>query len=124
MDARGDRQAGPNEAELVVLDALWSGVINGWDDDARHTKFLDHARSIGALPDAARRYGRLRDEPERGEMAKKRLAAIALLATNELYATASKRPTRKVPGWLVAVGLSVCLSLLGWAAWAFSAAGR
>lgn len=119
MDARG-----PDEAQLVVLDALWTGVVNSWDDDDRHHRFLDHARLVGALPEAARRYGSLREDPERGEQAKKRLAAIALLATNELYATRSKRPTKKVPGWLVAVAVSVCVALLGWAAWAFALGSR
>lgn len=115
-----DEAAGPTDADLVVLEALWSGVINSWDDESRHTKFLDHARSIGLLTEAARRYGLLRDDPERGEMATKRLGAIALLATNELYATRTSRPARRTPGWVVAVGVAVCVALMGWAAWAFS----
>lgn len=124
MDARGDSPKGPDPAQLAILDALWTGVVNSWDDEDRHNRFLDHAREIGALPEAARHYGSLRDDPERGELAKKRLGAIALLATNELYATASKRPTRRVPGWLVAVAVSVCIGLLGWAAWAFGMSQR
>ncbi|MGZ3473286.1 MAG: hypothetical protein ACXWUG_02570 [Polyangiales bacterium] len=111
---------GPSEADVVVLEALWSGVINGWDDDARHTKFLDHARNVGALPEAARRYGKIKDDPERGELAKKRLAAIALLATNELYATRTTKPNKRVASWIVALGVTVCFALLGWAAWAFT----
>jgi hypothetical protein len=119
----------PDDSELdpadrAVLDALWTGVINGWDDDDRHRKFLDHAREVGALLEAARRYGSLRDDPERSPLAKKRLAAISLLATNELYATRTSRPTRKVPGWLVALAVIICVVLLGWAAWAFGMASR
>lgn len=108
----------------VVLDALWTGVVNGWDDDDRHRKFLDHARETGALMEAARRYGSLRDDEERGESARKRLAAIALLATNELYATKTPAPARKIPSWVVAVAATVCAALLGWAAWAFGRGGR
>lgn len=119
MDARGDSQTRPDEAQLVVLQALWTGVINDWDDDDRHTRFLDQARQIGALPDAARLYGSLRDDPERGPAAKKRLAAIALVATNELYATRAKRPAGRPPAWLVSLAVTVCVTLLGWAAWAF-----
>lgn len=108
------------EADRVVLDALWSGVINDWDDDERHTKFLDHARNVGALPEAARRYGKIKDDPERGELAKKRLGAIALLATQQLYATRTTKPNKRVATWIVALGLAVCFALLGWAAWAFT----
>jgi hypothetical protein len=113
-------EAGPSEADLVVLDALWSGVINGWDDDERHTKFLDHARNVGALPEAARRYGKLKEDPERGELAKKRLGAIALLATQQLYATRTSKTTKRANRWIVMVGVAVCLALLGWAALAFT----
>jgi hypothetical protein len=111
-------------ADRLVLDALWTGVVNGWDDDVRHAKFLDHAHATGFLMEAARRYGSLREDEERGAEAKKRLAAIALLATNELYATKTPAPTKKVPTWLVAVATTVCLTLLGWAAWAFGMASR
>ena len=64
MGAPDDSELDP--ADRAVLDALWTGVINGWDDDDRHRKFLDHAREVGALMEAARRYGSLRDDPERG----------------------------------------------------------
>ena len=113
---------GLTEADRVVLDALWSGVINDWEDDSRHTKFLDHARIAGALPEAARRYGRIKEDPERGDLAKRRLAAIALLATNDLYATRTGKPSKRLAQWVLAAGLAVCTALLGWAAWAF--AGR
>jgi hypothetical protein len=112
------------QADRLVLDALWTGVVNGWDDDDRHRKFLDHARETGALMEAARRYGSLRDDPERGEAAKKRLGAIALIATNELYATKTAAPVRRIPSWLVAVAATICAALLAWAAWAFGMASR
>jgi hypothetical protein len=119
----------PDDSELdpadqAVLDALWTGVINGWDDDDRHRKFLDHAREVGGLMEAARRYGTLKDDRERGPLAKKRLTAITLLATNELYATRTSRPARKAPGWLVVLAVVICVGLLGWAAWAFGMASR
>lgn len=112
------------DANARVLDALWTGVVNGWEDDVRHAKFLDHAHASGDLMEAARRYGSLREDAERGEQAKKRLATIALLATNELYATKTPAPVRKVPAWVVALATTVCLALLGWAAWAFGMASR
>jgi hypothetical protein len=113
-----------SDPDRLVLDALWSGVVNDWEDDDRHRKFLDYAHQTGALLEAARRYGSLRDDPERGTMAQKRIAAIALLATNELYATRTPPPSKKVPGWLVAVAVTICGVLLAWAAWSFGMASR
>lgn len=104
-----------DEADAIVFDALWSGVVNGFETDQRHAKFLDHAHRTGRLLDAARRYGALKDDPERGEGAKKRLAAITLLATHEMLSTkthARKRP----PAWLYVLTVLVCGGLLAWVA--------
>lgn len=111
-----------NEADLLVFDALWSGVVNDWTSDARHLKFVEHARSAGALLEAAKRYGALKDDADRGDIARKRLSTIATLATQELLATKTEAKTR-TPFWLVAFGLLVCSALLGVAfyfAWGFS----
>lgn len=99
-------------ADLLVFDALWSGVVNDWDSADRHHKFLEHANGAGALLEAAKRYGALKDDPERGEEAKKRLKAIALLATHELFMTKTE-PPRKSPTWLFLLALLVCASLVG-----------
>ncbi|MEO7097230.1 MAG: hypothetical protein ABI175_28475 [Polyangiales bacterium] len=128
MDSSPDDQERPgdfvpmSEADLLVFDALWSGVVNDWPSDDRHLKLIEHARSAGALLEAAKRYGALKDDAERGEMARKRLSTIALLATQELLATKSD-PKPRTPVWVVAVGVAVCLTLLGVAfyfAWGFS----
>ena len=111
-----------SEADLLVFDALWSGVVNDWTSDERHHKFVEHARAAGALLEAAKRYGALKDDAERGEIAKKRLSTIALLATQELLATKTEARTR-TPVWVVALGVLVCSALLGVAlyfAWGFS----
>jgi hypothetical protein len=111
-----------SEADLLVFDALWSGVVNDWTADDRHLKFIEHARAAGALLEAAKRYGALKDDATRGEIAKKRLSTIALLATQELLATKTD-PKPRTPVWLVAVGVVVCATLLGVAfyfAWGFS----
>ncbi len=99
-------------ADLVVFDALWSGVINDWDSADRHGKFLDHANGAGALLEAAKRYGTLKDDEGRGEEAKKRLKAIAMLATNELLMTKTE-PPRRSPTWLYLLAFAVCASLVG-----------
>jgi hypothetical protein len=111
-----------SEADLLVFDALWSGVVNDWTADDRHHKFIEHARAAGALLEAAKRYGALKDDEARGEIAKKRLSTIALLATQELLATKTD-PKPRTPVWVVALGVLVCSALLGIAfyfAWGFS----
>jgi hypothetical protein len=106
---------GDSTADAIVFDALWSGVVNDFDNDERHAKFLDHAHRSGALLDAARRYSALKDDPERGAQAKKRLAAISLLATHALLATKST-PRKRPPAWLYVLTVLVCTGLLGWVA--------
>ena len=101
-----------SETEQVVFDALWSGVINGWESVERHQRFIEHARLAGMFLEAAKRYGALRDDLERGAVAKKQLSTIALLATNELLATRSPPPSKRAPTWLVVVAVVVCVSLL------------
>ncbi len=103
----------------MVFDALWTGVVNGWDQDDRHRKFLEHVARIHAFTEAAKRYGALKDDATRGEEAKKRLSAVSLLATQELLATKTPSRGKGPPGWLWALGTAVCLGLLGWAAYAY-----
>lgn len=103
----------------IVFDALWSGVINDWDNDDRHHRFLEHARLEGSLLDAAARYRPLKDDPERALVAQKRLEAIAFLATQELLAHKTER-RKGTPRWVVALAVSVCLALLAWVFAAFT----
>ncbi len=99
----------------IVFDALWTGVINDWQNEDRHHKFLDHARQDGgSLLEAAARYRRLKDDEERGPVAQKRLAAIVLLATQEMLAQKSAPAAKTPPRWVTALAVSVCLGLLGW----------
>jgi len=81
-----------------MVDVLWTQVCDGWDDDKRHQAFIQYCREHELLGEAARRYRDISDgvtapassdeppegpyrsaKPQRDE-AKKRLAAIALLA--------------------------------------------
>jgi hypothetical protein len=119
-DARDDLVPATH-SDLIVLDALWSGVVNDWSNEERHVKALEHAQRMGLLMELARRYGALKEDGERGAVAKKRLDAIALVATSELLATRSS-PPRRSPAWLWALGVVVCAALLavaffyGWGA--------
>jgi len=100
-------------SDMLLLDALWSGVVNDWANEDRHAKALEHAQKLGLLLELARRYGTLRDDAERGETAKKRLETIALVATTEMLATRTSPPLRRSPVWLWALGIAVGATLLG-----------
>ena len=119
-DARDDLVPA-TPADLLVLDALWSGVVNDWESEERHLKALEHAQRNGLLMELARRYGTLKEDAERGAAAKKRLDAIAMVATTEMLATRTER-ARKSPAWLWVLGFAVCAGLLaiaffwGWGA--------
>ena len=115
---------GDDDADDIVFDALWTGVVNGWKSAERHDKFLDQTRRMHAFTEAARRYGALKDDPDRGAEARKRLAAIALLATHELLVTKTPTSVRKTPGWVYVVTIVVCVGLLGWATYYAFGMGR
>lgn len=73
-----------------AFDTLWLEVLAAWADPQRHDAFLVCARAAGRLADAAARYRALRDDPERGAEARRRLGAIALLAASSLEAHRSR----------------------------------
>jgi len=96
-----------------VLDALWGRVLEGWSDDARHAMLIEHALRTQALPEVAGRYRALLGDPEKGAVAKKKLDAVVVAATQMLFATRTPRPGR-VPLPITATALAVCALLLGW----------
>ncbi|MGA3119800.1 MAG: hypothetical protein ABSF69_03425 [Polyangiaceae bacterium] len=100
-----------------VLDALWQRVLAAWEEDKAHGALLDHALHTESLPEIARRYRALVDDPQKGRGAKKKVDAIVVAATHLLLSTRTPRPVRvPLPITLSAFGLSV--AMLGWLAWA------
>ncbi len=100
-----------------VLDALWERVLAAWEEDHPHRALLDHALHTQALPEIARRYRALVDDPQKGGRAKKKVDAIVVAATHLLLSTKTPRPGRvPLPITLSAFGL--CIAMLGWLAWA------
>jgi hypothetical protein len=80
----------------AALEALWQRVIEAWDDDKPHAALLEYALRTEHLPEVAGRYRALKDDPERGERAHKRLDAIVVAATQLMMSM--KTPARtKVP---------------------------
>ncbi|HEX3343034.1 MAG TPA: hypothetical protein VHS09_00625 [Polyangiaceae bacterium] len=101
----------------AVLEALWSRVLEAWDDDKTHAALIDHAMRAQRLPEAAGRYRALVDDPEKGARAKKKLDAIVLAATQMLLAMKTPKPG-KVPLPITLSAFGVCALLLAWLGWA------
>jgi hypothetical protein len=100
----------------AVLEALWKRVLDAWDDEKTHAALLDHALREQLLPEIAGRYRGLADDPEKGALAKKKLDAIVLAATQMLMAMKTPKPG-KVPLPITLSALGICAVLLSWLAW-------
>lgn len=67
-----------------VLEALWKRVLDGWDEEATHSVFLDYCQKSDRLVDAAVRYRGMAGDRERAQLSEKKLKAVALLAMTRL----------------------------------------
>jgi hypothetical protein len=105
------------ERRDAVLEALWKRVIEAWDDDKTHAALIEHALREQRLPEVAAYYGALSKDPQKSAVARKKLDAIVVAATQMLMAM--KTPERgKVPLPITLSAFGVCAALLGWLAWA------
>jgi hypothetical protein len=110
--ARREAEAPPDAAAASVdpLPGLWEHALARWGDERAHDAFLEHCRAAGRLGEAARRYRHeLESEARHGdadgrEIARRRLAAIGVLALAELQASRVP-PEDAHRGWRVAVWL-------------------
>jgi hypothetical protein len=101
-----------NEIEDPILDAMWKGTLQAWDDEKRHAALLDYALRNEKLPILAGNYRALKDDTDKGPLAKKRLDAIVLAATQMLMSMKTPKPTRS-PLWLTATAGLVMLLIVG-----------
>jgi hypothetical protein len=106
-----------DEPRDAVLEALWTRVLEAWDDDRTHTALIDHALRTQRLPEAAGHYRALSEDPEKGAVARKKLDAIVLAATQMLMAMKTPRPG-KVPLPITLSAAGICATLLAGLAWA------
>lgn len=104
------------EAKDPVLEALWKRLLEAWDDDKTHAALLDHAIRSQQLPEIAGRYRALSEDSEKGALAKKKLDAIVVAATQMLMSMKTPKPGKTpLPITLSAAGVAALL--LGWLAW-------
>ena len=106
-----------SEDQDPIFEALWKRTLEAWDDEKTHAACLEHALREKELPVLAGRYRELRDDPERGPVAKKRIDAILAAATQMLFAMKTPRPT-KTPSWLFWSALLTCAVMLLYVAYA------
>ncbi len=81
----------------ALFEALWKRALEAWDDEKPHAALLEHALKNEKLPDLAGRYRSLKDDPEKGTRAKKKIDGIVVAATQMLMAT--KTPPRTKTPW-------------------------
>lgn len=111
--------AAPSPAPLAVeptgdpiFEALWEKVLASWDDDKVHGSLLEYAITSERLPDIAGRYRALKDDPDKGTRAQKRLDAIVLAATQMMMSmkTPESAAIPKSITWS-AFGIFLCVML-------------
>lgn len=88
-----NEEAAPDD----LFEALWSKALENWDDDKPHQALLQHALNKQQLPELAGRYRKLKDDPEKGARAQKKIDGIVVAATQMLMAT--KTPPRTKTPW-------------------------
>lgn len=66
------------------IEAAWAELLPRWGEDDRHRAFVALAAALDRLPDAGQRYRALRDDPTRGEGAKKGLERVLAAAMARL----------------------------------------
>jgi hypothetical protein len=104
-----------DDATDPVLEALWRGVLESWQEAGPHAALLDHALRSQSLPEIAGRYRALIDDPEKGPAARKRLDEIVVAATEMLMSMKTPKPG-KVPLPITLSALGICALMLGWLA--------
>ena len=98
-----------------ALEALWKQVLDDWNDDARHTAFLEYCHTSDQLLEAAVRYRGMSADRDRSESAQKRLKGIALMAMSRLESerTTPRQARRQAAGIvLILVFFSASLAML------------
>lgn len=103
--------------EDVILDTLWGRALEAWEDDKVHAALLEFALRSETLPDLAGRYRSLKDDADKGAIAKKRIDAIVVAATHLMLAQKTPKPTKNPPG-LTATALVISLVLISGLAYA------
>jgi hypothetical protein len=99
--AEGLLEIGDKDA---IFEVLWKRTLEAWGDDKPHAAILEHALKSEQLPDLAGRYRALKDDPEKGARAQKKIDGIVIAATQMLVATKTPPRTKTPWQWSAAAG--------------------
>lgn len=91
------------------IEAAWAKLVEEWDDDDAHARFLALASALGHLAEAGRRYRAVRDEGSaRSARASAQIDRLLGLAMKGLEATKTEVSPRrgKTTLLLMAIGVS------------------
>ncbi|MEI9937088.1 MAG: hypothetical protein WDO69_07670 [Pseudomonadota bacterium] len=88
----------------AAFEALWKSVLDRWEDERAHGKFLEYCQTTDQLAEAAARYRGMKGDRARSAVAEKRLAGIAIVALAKLHATRSPLapPGRRIGSLILA----------------------
>ncbi len=101
----------PTDEPDAGFELLWAKVQEHWDDDKVHAAFLEYARGGMLLPEAGARYRVIKEnDPERAEMAQKKLAMLMLLALSLLES--AREPVTGTPKWITSIAYAVAAVFL------------
>lgn len=104
------------EGSDIIFDTLWSRVLEAWEDDKPHHAILDYALKSQKLPDLAGKYRSLKDDPEKGVRAQKKIDGIVVAATQMMMAMKTPARTKTPTSWTLSVGI-VSAIIFGWLYW-------
>ncbi len=100
------------------IDEAWATVEAAWGDEEAHRRFLGVCMALGRLPEAGKRYRRVRDsDPTRAEMAAEQIERLLGLATQQLEGTRADAPTTEHKRTLSWVAFFMMLVLMGAGTW-------
>jgi hypothetical protein len=105
--------------EQDPIDEAWARVVERWDDDEQHRKFVGLCLSLSRLPEAGRRYREVREgDPERRDEAARRIDKLLSLARSTLEATKDPPPdTNRARRILFVVALVLFCGLILSSTW-------
>ncbi len=101
-----------------TIELLWKQVLEGWDEEKRHTALISYCRENDVLGEAARRYravaedssaGAYRSSEQQRADAKKHLNAIIALAMATFEAQHPKTDPKAASKWIRALAVGVFL---------------
>ena len=106
-----------------TIELLWKQVLEGWDEEKRHTALISYCRENDVLGEAARRYrgvaedssaGAYRSSEQQRAEAKKHLNAIIALAMATFEAQHPRSGPPAASKWVraLAVGIFLVVVLL------------